>query len=77
MPGMNGWSLAQQIKDKSPNTPVVLMTGSREETVEKKSLRPCVDAVMFKPFKLKEMLEMVLTLLDTNQESDAGEGQKG
>ncbi len=28
MPDIDGWTLALHIKDKSPNTPVVLITGS-------------------------------------------------
>jgi len=36
MPIMDGWSLTHCIKERSPNTPVVLMTGGDRETVRKK-----------------------------------------
>ena len=36
MPIMDGWSLSHCIKERSPNTPVVLMTGADRESVWKK-----------------------------------------
>ena len=36
MPGMNGWSLASQIKEEAPEIPVVLITGSIRDDIEEK-----------------------------------------
>jgi CheY-like chemotaxis protein len=33
MPGMDGWTLASRIKEQSPNTPIVVMTGSEKGPV--------------------------------------------
>jgi CheY-like chemotaxis protein len=55
MPIMDGWSLTHCIKERSPNTPVVLMTGSDGETVRKKMERAPVDSVIFKPFRLEDL----------------------
>ena len=54
MPIMDGWSLSHCIKERSPNTPVVLMTGGDRETVWKKVERGSVDSVIFKPFRLED-----------------------
>lgn len=59
MPGIDGCTLALHIKDKSPNTPVVLMTGSEEEAVIKKLRASCVDSIIFKPFRLEEIEKTV------------------
>jgi CheY-like chemotaxis protein len=55
MPKMNGWSLASQIKDRSPDTPVVVMTGQPKENVISSLEGSRVDSVLFKPMKLKDL----------------------
>jgi CheY-like chemotaxis protein len=59
MPIMDGWSLTHCIKERSPNTPVVLMTGADRETVWKKAERGPVDSVIFKPFRLEDLQRTV------------------
>ena len=59
MPIMDGWRLTHCIKERSPNTPVVLMTGSDRETVWKKVERGPVDSVIFKPFRLEDLQRTV------------------
>ena len=59
MPIMDGWSLTHCIKERSPNTPVVLMTGADRETVLKKVERGLVDSVIFKPFGLEDLQRTV------------------
>ncbi|UCG66547.1 MAG: response regulator [Deltaproteobacteria bacterium] len=63
MPGMDGWSLAHHIKDKSPDTPVVLITGSEKETVMKRFKGSFVDAAIFKPASLEDIQKTVQRLL--------------
>ena len=59
MPVMDGLSLAGHIKDRSPNTPVILLTGSDSETVREKVERGPVDSVIFKPFLLEDLQRTV------------------
>ena len=60
MPGMDGWALARHIKNLSPKTPVVLVTGEDEEVVNKRLGASCVDLALFKPFDLPEMKKVIL-----------------
>ena len=64
MPGMNGWTLASHIKEKSPNTPVILITGSEKGSVIEKLRESRVDSVIFKPFKLRYIQKTVQMMLD-------------
>ncbi len=62
MPGMDGFELASRIKSKSPSTPVVLVTGTRRERVEKPAEKIPFDHVVFKPFGLEEIVDAVKSL---------------
>jgi CheY-like chemotaxis protein len=59
MPGMDGWSLAEHIKKES-SVPVVLITGSDRRTVNERFGKSSVDSVLFKPFRVEELLEVVI-----------------
>jgi len=59
MPAMDGLRLASHIKERSPSTPVILLTGCDRETVWKKVERASVDSVIFKPFRLKDLQRTV------------------
>jgi len=63
MPGMNGINLAYCIKEESPATQVVLMTGDEKETILSKIRKTAVDQALFKPFTLAEMDETLRGLL--------------
>ena len=67
MPGMDGWTLAHHIKDKSPDTPVVLITGSEKETVMKRFKGSFVDTVIFKPLSLEDIQKTVQEFLHTRE----------
>ena len=67
MPIMDGWSLTNCIKERSPNTPVVLMTGGDRETVWKKVERGSVDSIIFKPFRLEDLQRTVQGALASRQ----------
>ena len=67
MPGMDGWALAHHIKDKSPDTPVVLITGSEKETVMKRFKGSFVDTVIFKPLSLEDIQKTVQGFLHTRE----------
>jgi two-component system OmpR family response regulator len=64
MPGMDGWTLAQRVKKTSPNTPVILITGSEKEMILKKLKGNTVDSVLFKPFTLQDLEHAVQGILD-------------
>lgn len=64
MPDMDGWTLALRIKDKSPNTQVVLITGEEKRRVMEELEGSCVDSVVFKPFMLEDIQETVQIMLD-------------
>ena len=59
MPVMDGWSMAAGIKANSPGTPVILITGSDKEEISKKLQASDVDGVIFKPFSVDEVIDIV------------------
>jgi CheY-like chemotaxis protein len=61
---MDGWSLTHSIKERSPNTPVVLMTGADRETVLKKVKSAPFDSVIFKPFLVNDFQSTVQRVLE-------------
>jgi CheY-like chemotaxis protein len=62
MPLMNGWELSRLVKERSPKTPVILVTGSYDEKQCEKMSMSCVDAVIPKPFRVKD-IEMTIQRL--------------
>jgi CheY-like chemotaxis protein len=70
MPDLDGWTLALHIKDKSPNTPVVLITGSEKEAVMERLKGSCIDSVLFKPFMLEDIQKTVQIMLDERLEEN-------
>jgi len=61
MPGMDGVDLAHSIKQRSPSTPVVIMTGARTENIFSRS-STAVDVVVSKPFTMAELNETIRTV---------------
>ena len=74
MPIMDGWSLTHCIKERSRNTPVVLMTGGDRETVCKKVEREPVDSVIFKPFRLEDLQRTVQGALASTEREHGSVG---
>lgn len=62
MPDMNGGELAQRVKAISKDTPVVLLTGWAAQLDTEKNSMPWVDAVLGKPPKRKELLDIIQKL---------------
>jgi CheY-like chemotaxis protein len=56
---MDGWSLAERIKEES-NVPIVLITGSERWSVDQRLGKSSVDSVLFKPFRVDELVTVVL-----------------
>jgi CheY-like chemotaxis protein len=67
IPIVDGSSLAHFIKERAPDTPVILLTGADRETVWKKAKNCYVDSVIFKPFKLEDFEKTVKEALDTRK----------
>jgi CheY-like chemotaxis protein len=65
MPVMDGWGLVRRIKQASPRTPVVLLTGEGRERILEKVARTDIDSTLFKPFTLTELEETVWRVLGT------------
>ena len=63
MSGMDGIHLAYYIKEKSPSTQVILMTGDDKEVILSRIRDTAVDQALFKPFTLTEMNVNVQGLL--------------
>lgn len=55
MPHVDGRKVAAAIKEKSPSTPVILLTGWGKRLVEENEVPPFVDKVLSKPPKLTEL----------------------
>jgi CheY-like chemotaxis protein len=62
MPGMSGWELTDQIKQRKPEIPVVVITGWGAQLSAGDLKENKVDMILSKPFSLdrvKQMLEML------------------
>lgn len=64
MPGMDGYQLADQIREKHFGTKIIIMTGHRDpDLIDMLQHSGIVDGLLFKPFTLdtfKEKLQMVM-----------------
>ena len=77
MPTMDGLSLAGHIKENSPGTPVILLTGSNRATVQKKVERRPIDSVIFKPFILEDLQSAVQETLALREHEPGSVGGVG
>jgi CheY-like chemotaxis protein len=59
MPVKNGWEVAKWVKLKSPELPVVLITGWGERLDEEKVRETRIDLIISKPFEIYEILKLV------------------
>jgi DNA-binding NtrC family response regulator len=66
MPGMDGLHFAAHIKEISPRTPIVLMTGRAREQILDKVNGHYIDWILYKPFGLEELEETIRHLLIDN-----------
>jgi len=59
MPGTNGWEVAKCVKQRTPETPVILITGWGLELDETKIRELGVDFVISKPFQIQDIISAV------------------
>jgi CheY-like chemotaxis protein len=67
MPLMDGSIVAQFVKQQSPNTPVILLTGADRETVWNNVESGSIDSIISKPFKLDDFKEAIQGALGAKQ----------
>jgi len=59
MEDMSGWEVARYIKDRSPNTPFVLVTGWGKQLSDEDIHKKGVDFVISKPFRIQAIRDIV------------------
>jgi nitrogen-specific signal transduction histidine kinase/CheY-like chemotaxis protein len=59
MPGVSGWQVAKEIKKIGDKTPVALITGWSVKLNQSEMKKNGVDAVINKPFNMKQLLRLV------------------
>ena len=55
MPDLSGYILACWVREKSPDTKIVIMTGRSREEVAHYMKTGVVDSWLFKPFSIKDL----------------------
>lgn len=60
MPFMNGLELSNWIKDKYPNTKVIILTGYDEFEYAQKAIKLQIDEYVLKPFSAGELIDILL-----------------
>jgi DNA-binding response OmpR family regulator len=66
---LSGLSLIKKVKQISPLTPAILLTGEDPVSVKKKSQNNKVDLIVFKPFKIEEIEEALLRIIGNKMEA--------
>jgi len=62
MPGMDGREVARVVKQTSPETPVILLTGWGETLRREESVPPHVDHLLSKPPKVRDLRATLTTV---------------
>ena len=66
MPGINGVDAYKEIKKVSPESVVVMLTGYSVEGLVKEALAEGAYVVVYKPFAVEQLMDIVHTILDTS-----------
>jgi CheY-like chemotaxis protein len=67
MPGMDGLTVLEEIKEMQPDLPVVMVTKSEEERVMEDALGKKIDSYLTKPVNPSQILSVCKKLLDSKQ----------
>ena len=63
MPGMSGWDVCRQLRQKSIDVPVIMLTARGEEVDRVRGLELGADDYVTKPFSLRELLARIRAVL--------------
>ncbi|MHA0855352.1 response regulator [Paenibacillus sp. CMAA1364] len=72
MPFMNGLELAEWIREHSPNTKIIILTGFDEFEYAQKAIKLQIDEYVLKPFSSKEFVDVLLKV-KMNLDNEAAE----
>ena len=67
MPGMRGMAVFQEIRDRHPRLPVVMVTKSEEEGLMDQAIGRRVDDYLVKPINPNQVLSVLKRLLEGSQ----------
>jgi DNA-binding response OmpR family regulator len=62
MPGMSGWILSKNIKEKKPETPVIIITGWGAQLSDEDCRKNEVELLLSKPFHLDQVKQAIDTV---------------
>ena len=68
LPGMSGWDVAVAVRQKSPATPVVLLSGWDIDGKDERIGQSGISCILAKPVRIKEMIKVVEELVKTASE---------
>ncbi len=71
MPGIDGWELARHLKKERPWLPVIAITGQGREAVLEKLGASGIERVLFKPFSIEQLGQVVKTAMARPQPNAA------
>jgi len=64
LPDMDGWEIVNSIRQMSPNTTIVLMTGWNVRLDDEKLKEANLDTVLTKPFQLSDVADLIKSALE-------------
>jgi len=64
MPDVSGWEVAKAVKEKSPRTPIILITGWGVQLDSEEMSKSGVDGVIAKPFSKESLMGQLARLLE-------------
>ena len=64
MPGKDGLTTLNEIKDMAPQTPVIMITKNEEESLMEEAIGKRIDDYLTKPFAIREVVSKVQELLE-------------
>jgi YesN/AraC family two-component response regulator len=68
MPSVDGWHVAKAVKEVSPVTQVIMLTGWGQRLLAKGNVSPHVDQILSKPVTLRDLRDALsMTILSVNK----------
>jgi DNA-binding NtrC family response regulator len=62
MPGMSGWQLSKHVKQRKPETPIIIITGWGAQLSDKDLTNNDVELILSKPFHLDQVKQAIDTV---------------